>query len=406
MLGIENILFFIFGFGSIFVIVLFLILFFDNRKKIKFLPKIDKFPSVSILIPAHNEEKAISRTIKAVRGLAYPKNLFETIVIDDGSTDKTYAIAKKFKGVKVIKKKNGGKASALNFGLRFAKGNIVGCVDADSCPKQDALLKSVPYFKDKATAAVTSYVHVRKPKNILEKLQWIEYMMIIWSRKMLEFINSVYVTPGPLSLYRKKVLIDVGGFDEKNVTEDIEIAWRLLNNGYKIKMACDAKSFTRVPSDIRKWWRQRLRWNIGGIQTTLKYKNTLFKKEFGVLGNFVLPFFSIAYILSIMGIGLLFWVLGNWIFNQSYLLITSYKIGLSPTSLLSLYYVPSAQTILGIIILVLSIVWIKIAMNATEERAKNLGLLDFAIYLTLYITLFPLTLIHAMWRYVQGKYNW
>ena len=113
-----------------------------------------------------------------------------------------YKIAKGFKNVKVLRKANGGKASALNLGVSNARGEIVGCVDSDSHPLPNALLKSVPFFNESSVGAVTTSIYSTKPKNLLGILQWLEYLTIAWSRKLLEFIDAVYVTPGPLSLYR------------------------------------------------------------------------------------------------------------------------------------------------------------------------------------------------------------
>ena len=207
----------------------------------------------------------------------YPKKK-EIIVVDDGSTDNTFKVASRFKGVRVLRKKQGGKASALNFGIARASGQIVVCVDSDSRPERRALMKTVPFFEE-GVAAVTTYVLVNKAKSIMERVQRIEYAMIAWSRKLFEFIESIYVTPGPMSLYRRDVLQKVGGFDEKNLTEDIEIAWRLIKNNYKIRMSLDAKVYSNVPKTFGKWWHQRLRWNIGGMQTTLKYFRLFTKKE-------------------------------------------------------------------------------------------------------------------------------
>ena len=111
----------------------------------------------------------------------------------------------RIKGIKVFTKENGGKASALNFGLKKAKGEIVACIDSDSYPERNALLKTIPFFEDNV-AAVTTYILVKNAKSIVQRLQRIEYITIAWTRKLLEYLNAIYVTPGAMSLYKRKVL--------------------------------------------------------------------------------------------------------------------------------------------------------------------------------------------------------
>lgn len=403
-----DIMFLFFAGSTLYFTFLFLILFLKNRKKLYDTSFLFNLPSVSIITPVYNEEKNIARTINAIKKLKYPKNLLEIIVVNDGSEDNTLNVLRKIKGIKVINKKHGGKASTLNAGLKAAKGEIIACIDSDSYPNSDALMKSIPFFKDKSVAAVTTSIFVKKPRNLLERLQWIEYAMIVWSRKLLEFLDSVYVTPGPLSLYRKNILLKVGGFDEKNMTEDIEIAWRLLEKGYKIKMATNAKVHTRVPRNFRKWWKQRIRWNIGGIQTTLKYKYTLFKKEFKSLGNFVLPFFLLSYVLSILGLGLFIYIIGKWIYDLGSFVFQAYLIGLNPINHLELYILPNVFSFFGVLIFIVSIIWVKISLSVTKEKisSRPKSLIDLLLYLTFYITIFPFVLVQSTWKFLRKKYKW
>ena len=365
---------------------------------------------MSIIVPAYNEEKTIEKTIQSLKGLLYPKKLLEVIIVDDGSTDNTYKIAKKSKGIKILRQKNRGKASALNHGLKQAKGKIVGCVDADSYPMPDALMNSVSYFHDKDVGGVTTSIFVRNKGKLLERLQWLEYVMIVWSRKLLEFIESIYVTPGPFSLYRKDALLKVGGFDETSMTEDIEIAWRLLEHGYKIRMAQNAKVLTTTPDYLSKWWKQRVRWNIGGIQTAMKYKYTLFKKDFGTLGSIVSPLFVTSYILSIVGILLMTYLIGNWIYQNTIFTTKAYIIGLNPLSHYTLILIPDIFTFFGLLIFITSIVWVGLGLKVVNEdmpiKSKLKNLFDLMVYLSLYITIFPLNLAYSIWKYFKKTYKW
>jgi len=402
----------VFIFITLFFSILFFLLFLRNRKLIKKIPKLVRHPSVSIIVPAYNEENVIGKTIKNLKKLVYPKNKLEIIVVNDGSSDKTGKIARSFKGIKVFDKVNQGKKSyALNFGLKKAKGEIIGCIDADSFPKSDSLLKSVPFFNNPRVAAVTTSIFVKEPKKLIQKLQYLEYIMIVWSRKLLEFLDGIYVTPGAMSLYRKSVLKEVGGFDEKNVTEDIEIAWRILRKGYLIKMSTPAKVYTNVPSSFKKWWKQRIRWNIGGLQTSIKHIDTIFRSRFKSLGIFVVPFFVLSYLISLIGFGVFVYVLGTATYDYSNLLLKSFLYSSNPIkyeTLMDFLVLPNVFTIFGLSIFVLSLVWIFVGLKTTGMKIRGFkGVYKILIYLSLYITIFPIVLIDSTFKFIKGKeYRW
>lgn len=389
----------IFAFIGIYFTVLLLLLFFKYEKRLFRTPKIKRFPSLSIIIPAYNEEKAIKETVENIKNLSYPKKK-EIIVVDDGSKDRTYDIAKKIRGIKIFTKKNSGKASALNFGIKKARGEIVACIDSDSYPEKDALLKSIPFF-GKNVASVTTSVFVKNAKTLIQRLQETEYMMIAWSRKLFEFLNAIYVTPGPMSLYKRKILLEVGGFDEKNLTEDIEIAWRLMKHRYKIKMALDTKVYTNVPKKFGKWWKQRVRWNIGGLQTTSKYFNLFLDKKFGNIGMFLLPIFSISYSLTFLGLIFMFYI----IFNFAYFLIGSYSFGFNLIG--PIYIIPDFFWLIGFFCLILSLVYLRLnfkTMSKIAEFPKRI--LDLFMYLFVYVTIFPFNLLHSTIKFFMKKYEW
>jgi cellulose synthase/poly-beta-1,6-N-acetylglucosamine synthase-like glycosyltransferase len=393
----------LFAFVSLFMGFLFLMLYARNRGNLRTVPVLARLPSISILVPAYNEEKAIEGTLDALRGLDYPQDKLQLIVIDDGSTDRTADAVRRFAGVRLLIKPNGGKASALNFGLKEATGEFVACVDSDSRPAPDALRKAIPFFADPKVAAVTTSIFVREPKNLIQRLQRIEYIMIVWARKLLEFLDSVYATPGPLSIYRASALRQVGGFDEMNLTEDIEIAWRLMHAGYSIRMAIDAEVDTSAPSTFRNWWRQRLRWNIGGMQTTLKYRHDLFKRGFGALGTFVIPFFSASYFLSMFGLFVFSYIILKSLSDFTLFSLAAMGAGASP-----LHYefllLPNVFTIFGAMIFLLSVAWVAITLKTVRRSVGGLKRLpDLLLYLAAYITLFPLNLLQASFRFLMRR---
>ncbi|MBW2977468.1 glycosyltransferase family 2 protein [Candidatus Woesearchaeota archaeon] len=262
---------------------------YDPKKR----QKLKNYPAVTITIPAFNEERTISKTLRSVLNLSYPKNKIEILVVNDGSTDKTVEIvevfSKKYKNIKLINQKNKGKAAALNTALKIASGEFFACLDADSTITKRSLALMLPHFSQKKTAAVISGLKVNNAKNTYEKLQRFEYILAILMRKLKASINTLAMTPGVLSIYRTKVLKKVGKFDRKNMTEDFEIAMRLKYFGHDINIEPSSFTYTNVPNTFSSFFRQRVRWFRGFIYNHLKYKEMFFNKKYGILGFFQLP---------------------------------------------------------------------------------------------------------------------
>ncbi len=401
-------MFLAFAFISLYLMALFMILFVKNRR-VMFdeRPAAQDLPSVSLIIPAFNEEAHIVETIRAVKALSYPKERLEVIVVDDGSSDKTAEKAAA-EGVQVISQPNSGKSAALNAGTKAAKGEVVGCIDADSYPEADALEVMVPYFGDPKVAAVTSSIFVRDPKNFLEKLQDMEYVLIAWNRKLLDYLHSVYVTPGPLSLYRKSVLEAVGGFMGTVLTEDIEIAWRFQKAGYRICMALPARVYTRVPSSFRAWWNQRLRWDIGGIQTFNRYRGAFFNRNHGVFGLFIVPYFSLSIVISLIGLALFVYLITLRAINFMEFLHYAQLAGVSPWEYFLLDLLPNVFTVMGILVFIFSVVYLVVGLESMEKRVLNWrSFPEMLVYLSIYLFLFPILLVQSFWRLmVYKKQRW
>jgi cellulose synthase/poly-beta-1,6-N-acetylglucosamine synthase-like glycosyltransferase len=389
----------IFLFVGLYFTILFIFLFSENKKRMFRRPDMKKFPSVTVLIPAYNEEKTIGKTIEKVKKMIYPKKK-EIIVIDDGSKDRTARIVEKIRGVKLIKKRQGGKASALNVGLKKAKGEILVCIDSDSYPDRNALMRSIPFFQD-SVAAVTTTVLVKNKKSIIEKMQELEYIFIAWSRKIFEYLNSIYVTPGPMSLYRRDVLLKVGGFDSKNMTEDIEIAWRLMSSKYKIQMALDSKVTTNVPNTLVEWWHQRIRWNVGGLQTFFKYFHLFLDRGIQNIGLFLLPLFSLAYFVCALGLLFVFYVT----FNAFRYLVGVYTFGFSLIG--PIYFIPSMFWFFGVLSIVFTFLFIRInfrTMDQVIDVPKKA--LSFFVYLFIYTLIVPFNLLHSVIKFLNKSYKW
>lgn len=269
------------------------------KKKEKTTDENYEYPSVEIVIPAYNEEKYIARNIESLKDMDYPKDKLTIVVVDDGSSDRTSEIAgeyaEKFSNIKLIKKENGGKASALNSALKISNSDLFACVDADSYVEKTALKRMVCHFQEEGVGAVISAIKVHNPKNVFEYVQRIEYIMAALSRKIRASINTLAMTPGVLSVYKTAIIQKIGGFDEGNITEDFEIALNLKKNGYNVRIEPESFTFTKVPSRIKELFRQRVRWYRGYLFNHYKYRDMFFNKKYGAFAFFQLPL-NIIYI--------------------------------------------------------------------------------------------------------------
>ncbi len=283
----------------IYINCVFLFAYLEYREKKK--PNAGQFPKVSVVIPNYNGEKTLRDCIESVKALSYSGQK-EIIVVDDGSKDSSREILGKIKGIKVIlKKKNAGKAAALNDGIKIAKGELIAAIDSDTFPKSDALVKMVAHFNSPNVGAVTGLVRSYNPKKFVEKIQEIEYLISFgFFQSVLSDINGIMVTPGPMSVFRKNVLEKIGYFDEANITEDMEIAMRLQSHHYRIASSPEAIIYTVVPDNLTHWFRQRTRWYRGKFVNTRKYFGMVLNPKYGEFGMFSFPFSLIADALAIL----------------------------------------------------------------------------------------------------------
>ncbi|MEM5825790.1 MAG: glycosyltransferase family 2 protein [Candidatus Aenigmatarchaeota archaeon] len=399
------------------------IILWEESKKEIIKNKIKILPSVSIIVPAHNEEGNISRIINNIANLNYPKEKIEVILIDDGSSDATYEIMKK--EVKKMKRKNEakkiswkilknnarlGKATSLNKGIRIARKRFVAVIDADSKLHEDALYHCMLRFFDDGkenldVAAVTSNILVDKNSRLLQKLQNIEFMLIASLRKLQERLNIIMATPGPLSVFRRDVLLKLGGFDESNLTEDIEIAWRLLAHNYKIRMAFDAKVWSDYPATLKKWWKQRTRWNLGGFQTLLKYIKEVRKNP--ALRKFIIPYSLAGYLLTTLGVFIAIYLFYNAIANFLDYFFEALRVGINPISRISFRYAIDVFTIFGVFVFSTSLYLLyngikmqrKTRVKKIIKNAK-LELIPLIIFITFYIMLFPIVLVYSLFKFI------
>jgi len=272
----------------------------SDKKAVKQIFTDDELPKVSVIIPAWNEAKSIAKTIKSIIASDYPKGKLEILVIDDGSKDNTLAIAKKFKSkmVKVYAKKNGGKGSALNYGIDRCTGEVIFTMDADSMAEPQCIKNMTKYFKNPEVMSVTPSMLIYKPKGILQRVQQAEYLFGLFIRKAFTSINAIHVTPGAFSAYRKTFFDKYGGYDEETLSEDLEIALRIQSKGYTIEYSPEAPVYTIAPNKFKPLLIQRRRWYTGLMKQTWAYKH-MFSPKYGDLGMFVMPIAWISIFFSV-----------------------------------------------------------------------------------------------------------
>ncbi len=273
-------------------------------------------PAVSIIVPGYNEEVTAIKTIQSLLQTDYPS--LEIIFVDDGSKDKTFELVNNAYGhhplVQVLTKPNGGKASALNFGISHAKCEYVICIDADTQLKADAVYHLMTYFTDKEIGAVAGTVKVGNEKNLITFWQSIEYITAQnMDRRAFDLINSITVVPGAIGAFRKSAIYKAGGFTYDTLAEDCDLTMRILKQGYIVRNADEAIAYTEAPETVGGLLKQRFRWSFGVMQSFWKNKDALFNKKykfFGMLGmpnilifQIILPLFSpLADLFMIIGL--------------------------------------------------------------------------------------------------------
>ncbi len=251
---------------------------------------------VSVIVPAYNEEVNATRTVDSLLKQDYPD--LEIIFVDDGSKDKTFETVKNaFAGnpmVKVLTKTNGGKASALNFGIANTDAEFVVCIDADTQLKEDAVSQLINTFylegKPQETGAVAGNVKVGNEVNMITKWQSIEYITSQnFDRRAFGLLNCITVVPGAIGAFRRKAVIEAGGFTTDTLAEDCDLTMRLHKAGYIIANCNDALSYTEAPETIRQFMKQRFRWSFGIMQCFWKHRDAMFRKKYKNFGKIALP---------------------------------------------------------------------------------------------------------------------
>jgi poly-beta-1,6 N-acetyl-D-glucosamine synthase len=238
------------------------------------------WPPVTIIVPAYNEGKVIEPSIRSLLQLDYPA--YEVLVVDDGSTDDTRERVAQLEGrhgnvsVRLVSKTNGGKASALNTGIALARHEYVLCMDGDSKLEPQVLRVSMPHFAKEHVAAVAGNVKIINRNTHLARFQSLEYIQgLNMARRAQGFVRVVNIIPGPIGVFRRSVLLEVGGYDRDTFAEDADLTLKILSSGYHIVYEDRAVAWTEAPETVHDVIKQRYRWTRGILQAVRKRKLAL-----------------------------------------------------------------------------------------------------------------------------------
>jgi poly-beta-1,6 N-acetyl-D-glucosamine synthase len=250
-------------------------------------------PMVTLVVPAFNEGLVIQPALRSLLQLDYPN--YEIVVIDDGSTDDTYekamVVAKESREirVRVITKRNGGKAEALNTGMSVARGEFILNMDGDSKLTSNTLRACIRHFDNPRVGAVAGNVKVLNRENIWSNIQALEYVEgLAMARKAQSFMRVVNIIPGPLGMFRKSVLQQVGGYDHDTFAEDCDLTLKILMRGWHIAYEPTAIAWVETPSRLLDLLKQRYRWTRGILQATRKHSHAMWQPRKAGINFYIL----------------------------------------------------------------------------------------------------------------------
>lgn len=392
-----------------------MVTFFERRKHLNSLhsedvPVLDSYPSVAVIVPAWNEGTTVHGTIQSLLSLDYPKDRLEVIVVDDGSTDDTWQEMLKYENnpqVRIFQKENGGKHTAVNFGIDQTNADFISCLDADSFVAPDALKRMINLFQRKPDVmAVAPSLIIHKPKNILQQAQRVEYNMSTYNKRMLAYLGAIHVTPGPFSVYRKEVFQKIGKFRKAYNTEDQEIAYRMHEHHLRIDHCHTAYVYTSSPNTVKKLYKQRLRWIYGFIQNTIDYRRLIFKTRYGNFSFFTLP----SGIVSIIAVVFLSFTLLYNLIIFSIKKITEISIkgfDLSFTPHIDWFFI-NTKTIVFISAVLYGLVIFSILVGTKLAKQKKGFHWHIIPYLLIYSIIAPFWLLKAVWNTITrtGTPKW
>lgn len=406
---VTHTLFYIASFLSLYVQVFFLVTFFMEQKKEQAstaaVLQPQDYPSVTVIVPCYNEEKTLSGTMESLFELNYPQEKLFITVVDDGSIDDTRSVMNQYAhlpNVSLIFQHNQGKHTALNSALKKIHTDFVGCLDADSRVDSDALAHIMSVFlADNDIMAVTPTMRVRNPDSFIQKAQRAEYDIGTFQKLLLGWLNGIHVTPGPFSIFRKKVFDDLGPYRKAYNTEDQEIALRMQANGYRIAHAKDAVVYTNVPRTPKKLYIQRKRWTYGFLKNTIDYRRMLFNKKYGTAGIFTMPaaVISIPFVLVLFAVSFIQIAKGLFRFFDRL-----FALHFNPTvqpPVFDTFFIDTSPSLFIQIVLYISVIFVfLLGRFLTTKRMPHV--LDVILLMGMYAVIAPWWIIVSVWNVARS----
>lgn len=401
------------------------------------------YKTISILVPAYNEENNIVESVESLLRLEYPE--YEIIVVNDGSSDGTVsALIDHFnlertelfykqsidhqpvKGIyktsdipnlTVIDKENGGKSDALNAAINVSDYDLVCSIDADSILEQDVLKKLIQTFvRHKHTIAAGGIVRVingceiknreiekiHVPNGFWARLQSVEYLRaFLFGRVGWDYLKGLLIISGAFGIFDRKAILEVGGYLTNSVGEDIELIIRLHSHflkkkkPYNIRFLPEPICWTEVPVDYKSLKNQRNRWHRGLADSIWRHKYMLFNPTYGRIGMFVLPFF------------LIFELIGPIIILFSYLYIgfLFFLPGYADVSFITLFF--TVSIFYGMIVSLISVLAEEIAYKTYSSTKDILVLTAYS-----FIENMGYRQLHSIWQvsgiidFIRGNTSW
>lgn len=271
--------------------------------------KIDEYPMVSIMVPAHNESIVIRRTVMALLNFDYPKDKYEIIVINDNSSDNSSEVLKEIQrknphrkiiAINTDKIAGGkGKSNALNIGLSVASGTVIAIYDADNTPETNALTLLVENLMsdDKLGAVIGKFRTRNKNSSIITRFVNIETLAHqCMNQAGRWFLFNLCTIPGTNFVMRRSLIEEMGGWDTKALAEDTEISFRIYRMGYKIKFMPLAVTWEQEPHLLKTWFKQRTRWAKGNLYVLASNFKYAFDKTAGPMRLDVI-YYAAVYVL-------------------------------------------------------------------------------------------------------------
>lgn len=354
-------------------------------------------PTVSIMIPAHNEEKVIYHTVRSLLLLNYPKDKYEIIVINDNSSDNTNAeldrVKKDYDGDNLIvintDKETGGrgKSNALNIGFQYSKGEYIAVYDADNTAEKNALKYLITriYFDNSLGAVIGKFRTRNKKSSLLTRFINIETLSFQWMSQGGRWnLFNLCTIPGTNFVVRKSVIDELGGWDPNAIAEDTEISFRIYKLGYKIAFMPLAVTWEQEPETVKVWFKQRTRWAKGNIYVISKYLKVLLTEKPSKITFDILYFFGVYF----------FFLISVVISDALFVLNIFTHIRVTVDGKFTLLW------ILAYILFILEI-YVTLAIEKGESTLENLLLVPL-MYFT-YCQLWLIVAINSLIQFIKDK---